>query len=115
VASFKCEHSGGSWLKGHIYTDKNDPNSAEPGVGVVIGGAGGDKYQGPNLSDGNGDFAYVLSGDNLPPYKGTLYAWLVNSTGNRISDMAGPFDFNGKNENFVDSCWGGWAFFTKNF
>jgi len=115
MASYRCEHSGGSWLKGHVYADKNDPNSAVPGVGAVFGGGGGDIYDGPNLTDGNGDFAFVLSPDGTGPRKGTYYIWLVDGTKNRISEMAGPITINGKSDTAPDTCWAGWAYFTKNY
>lgn len=111
--SFRCEHSGGSWLKGSVY-GSNNPDDKVPGIGVVFGGAGGDIYDGPNLTDGNGDFAFVLSPDNTPARLGTYYIWLVDNSKNRISTMAGPIIINGKNETFVDSCWAGWAFFIRN-
>ncbi len=113
VASYKCEHSGGSWLKGHVYSDANDPNSAVPGLTVAFGGAGGDAY-GKGETDGNGDFAFTLTADGTGPKLGTFYIWITDGSGNRISDMAGPIKINGLGPDAPDTCWAGWAFFVKN-
>ncbi len=113
AASFRCEHSGGSWLKGHVYADKNDSDSAVPGVKVVFGGAGGDAYAPPVLTDGNGDYAFTLTPDGGGAKIGTYYIWIVDGSGNRISEMAGPINIDGKGPD--NGCWAGWAFFTKNF
>ncbi len=114
VASYRCEHSGGSWLKGHVYSDKNDPNSSVPGVKVAFGGAGGDVY-GTTKADDNGDFAFTLTADGGGAKIGTFYLWITDDSGNRISDMAGPIQINGLGPDAPNTCWAGWAFFTKNF
>jgi hypothetical protein len=114
VASYRCEHSGGSWLKGHVYADKNDPNSAVPGIKVAFGGASGDIY-GSGETDGDGNFAFTLTADGTGAKIGTFYIWITDASGHRISDMAGPININGKPDTAPDTCWAGWAFFTKNF
>lgn len=115
AANWRCEHSGSSWLKGSVYADKNDPNSGMPGIPVVYGGAGGDIYQGPELTQGDGVFAFTLTTDEQhAAAKGTYYIWVVDSTRNRISEMAGPIVIDGKGPD-VGGCWAGWAFFTKNY
>ncbi len=113
VASYRCEHSGGSWMKGVVYADKNDPNSGMPGVPVVFGGAGGDIFGGPELTGGDGVFAFVLTPDGGGAKIGTYYIWLVDSSRNRISEMAGPIKIDGGPPDA--GCWAGWAFFTKNY
>ena len=113
VANYTCEHSGGSWLKGHVYENKNDPSSAVPGLSVAFGGSGGEIYD-STQSDGNGDFAFTLTADGTGAKIGTFYLWIIDRSRNRISDMAGPININGKPETAPDSCWAGWAFFVKN-
>ena len=114
AANYRCEHSGSSWLKGHVYSDKNDPNSAVPGIKVAFGGAGGDAY-GTTKADDNGDFAFTLTADGQGAKIGTFYIWLTDDSGNRISDMAGPIQINGLGPDAPNTCWAGWAYFTKNF
>jgi hypothetical protein len=80
-----------------------------------MGGAGGDLYGVPYISDGNGDFAFTLTADGRGPKIGTFYVWLTDGSGNRTSDMAGPIDINGKPADAPDTCWAGCAFFTKNY
>jgi hypothetical protein len=101
-------------LKGHVYADKTDSSSAVPGLGVDFGSGGGDVY-GSGETDGNGDFAFTLTADGRGAKIGTFYLWLADGSGNRISDMAGPIDINGKPADAPDTCWAGWAFFTKNY
>jgi hypothetical protein len=114
AASYKCEHSGGSWLKGHVYENKDDPNSAVPGIKVAFGGAGGDTY-GSGETDGNGDFAFTLTADGAGAKIGTFYVWITDASGRRISDLAGPISINGRPDTDPNTCWAGWAYFTKNF
>lgn len=113
VAEYRCEHSGGSWFKGAVYADRNDPGSGMPDVRVVFGGAGGEVYGGPELTQGGGEFAFTLTADGHGAKIGTFYIWLVDGGGNRISEMAGPININGRPP--PDGCWAGWAFFVRNF
>lgn len=113
VAKYYCEHSGGSWLKGVVYADRNDPGSGMPDMRVVFGGAGGETYGGPVLTQGSGEYAFTLTADGTGAKIGTFYIWVVDSGGNRISEMAGPININGKPP--PDGCWAGLAFFVKNF
>jgi hypothetical protein len=113
AASWRCEHSGGSWIKGSVYADKNDPNSGMPGVPVVFGGAGGDSYSTPVQTGGDGVFAFTLTCDGCGAKIGTYYVWVVDNSGNRISEMAGPIKIDGGPPDA--GCWAGWAFFTKNY
>ncbi len=112
VAEYRCEHSGGSWFKGAVYADRNDPGSGTPDVRVVFGGAGGEVYGGPELTQGGGEFAFTLTPDGGGAKIGTFYIWIVDTGGNRISEMAGPININGKPP--PDGCWAGWAFFVRN-
>ncbi len=114
AASWGCEHSGSSWIKGSVYADKNDPNSGMPGVRVVFGGAGGDAFQKPELTGGDGVFAFTLTTDSdHRAAPGTYYVWVVDANGNRISEMAGPIKIEGGSSD--STCWAGTAFFTKNY
>lgn len=114
AAGSGCEHSGSSWIKGSVYADKNDPNSGMPGVKVVFGGSAGDAYAKPELTGGDGVFAFTLTADtDHRAAPGTYYVWIVDESGNRISEMAGPIRIEGGSSD--SSCWAGSAFFTKNF
>ena len=101
-------------MKGHVYSDKNDPNSAVPGLTMAFGGVGGDAY-GTAETDGIGDYAFTLTADGGGPKIGTFYIWITSPSGNRISEMAGPIVINGKPDTAPDTCWAGWAYFTQNY
>jgi hypothetical protein len=112
----ECEHSGSSWIKGHVYSDKNDSSSAVPGLKIVFGDSGGSAYAPAVETDGNGDFAFTLTADGAGPAKsGAYYVWITDRAGGRISSLAGPININGKKETEVDSCWAGKAFFYQNY
>ncbi len=84
-----------------------------PGVKVVFGGAGGDAFAAPEPTLGDGVFQHILTPDGGGPKIGTYYLWIVDNSGNRISEMAGPIIIDGKPPDA--GCWAGWVFFTKNF
>ncbi len=115
AASSDCEHSGSSWIKGVVYADKNDPNSGMPGVPVVFGGAAGDAWGGPELTGGDGVYAFTLTDDlaHRSANPGNYYVWIVDSSRNRISDMGGPIKIEGGPSD--TSCWAGHVYFTKNY
>ena len=83
------------------------------GVKVVFGGASGDAYAPPELSQGDGVFAFTLTTFGHGAKIGTYYVWIVDNSGNRISEMAGPINIDGKGP--PDGCWAGLAYFTKNY
>lgn len=108
-----CEHAGQSYIKGTVYGDKNDPGSGMPGMKVVLGGAGGDKYDGPNTTDDYGDYTFILSLEGQGARPGTYYTWVVDGSGNRISEMGGPMVLNGLPDTNPATCWVGHVYFYR--
>ena len=91
-----CEHSGGVYVKAKVYGDKNNPDSGLEGMRVVLGDGAGNRFDIPPVTTTwDGTYSFTLSADGQPPYKGTVYAWLVDANGKRISDIGGPMVFNG--------------------
>lgn len=56
-------------------------------------------------TNGDGVFDYVMSPDGAAPWTGTVYAWVVDKNNNRISEIGGPVQLNGKHEDEPDTCW----------
>jgi hypothetical protein len=112
--SQKCEHSGGTHIFITVYSNYKDPNSLIGGVRVVASYAPDAAPLGDTVGVTNeyGLFDYVLSPDGAPPRIGTYYAWVVDSTNKRISDVSAPININGKNEDAPDTCWIARVFFA---
>ena len=109
-----CEHAGGVYLKARVYGDKNNPDSGLEGVLVVLGDANGTRYDiPPYTTTWDGTYSFTLSADGAPPYKGTIYIWLIDSGGNRISDIGGPIVLNGLGPDAPNTCWHGWVDFWR--
>jgi hypothetical protein len=107
-----CEHAGGVFVKARVYSDKNDPNSGAPDMLVVLGDATGNRFDIPPVTTTyDGTYSFTLSADGLPPYKGSVYVWLIDSSGKRISDIGGPMVFDGKGPDV--GCWHGWVDFWR--
>jgi hypothetical protein len=109
-----CEHAGGVYVKARVYGDKNNPDSGLEGVLVVLGDGNGTRYDiPPYTTTWDGTYSFTLSADGAPPYKGTVFIWLIDSGGNRISDIGGPMVFNGLGADVPNSCWHGWVDFWR--
>ena len=109
-----CEHAGGVFVKARVYGDKNDPNSGVEGMTVVLGDGAGNRFDiPPRTTTYDGTYDFVLSPDGASPYTGTVYVWLIDSSGKRISDLGGPMVFNGLGPDAPNSCWHGWVDFWR--
>ena len=107
-----CEHAGGVFVKARVYADKNDPNSGAPDMLVVLGDGAGNRFDIPSVTTTyDGTYSFTLSADGAPPYKGTVYVWLIDSGGKRISDIGGPMVFDGAGPDV--GCWHGWVDFWR--
>jgi len=110
----RCEHSGITYLKGAVYSDKNDPGSKTPGMRIAIGGANYSRYDIPPVTtDDFGEYTFVLSGPGQPANKGTFYLWMVDNAGRPISAIGGPIVINGLPPDNPSSCWAGSVDFWK--
>jgi len=108
-----CEHSGGVFVKAKVYGDKNNPDSGLEGMRVVLGDGGGTRFDiPPVITTWDGTYSFTLSPDGSPPYKGTVFVWLIDAGGKRISDIGGPIIFNGLGPD-AGGCWHGWVDFWK--
>lgn len=102
-----CEHSGGVHVFVVVFSDYHNPDSQQAGARVIASYAPDSPAFGDTVGETNGDgaFDYVMSQDNTPPWTGTVYAWVVDKNNTRISDIGGPVQINGKNEDAPDTCW----------
>ncbi|MBI5029208.1 MAG: hypothetical protein HZB51_01675 [Chloroflexi bacterium] len=108
-----CEHAGGVFVKARVYGDKNNPDSGMEGVKVVLGGKDGGRFDIPPVTTSwDGTYSFTLSADGAPPFKGTVYVWLIDGSGNRMSDIGGPINFNGLGPD-NGGCWHGWVDFWR--
>ncbi len=109
-----CEHAGGVYVKARVYGDKNNPDSGVEGVQVVLGDGAGNRFDIPPVTTTyDGTYSFTLSADGAAPYKGSVYVWLIDSGGKRISDIGGPMVFNGLGPDSSNACWHGWVDFWK--
>lgn len=109
-----CEHAGGVFVKARVYGDKNNPDSGVEGMKVVLGDGAGSRFDIPPVTTSwDGTYSFTLSQDGTPPYKGTVYVWLIDSGGKRISDIGGPMVFNGLGPDAANPCWHGWVDFWR--
>jgi len=107
-----CEHAGGVFLKARVYGDKNDINSGVEGIKVVVGDKNATRFDiPPAITTYDGTYSFTFSADGAPPYKGTVYVWLIDNSGNRISDLGGPIVFDGVQSDA--GCWHGWVDFWR--
>ncbi len=108
-----CEHSGGVYVKARVYGDKNNPDSGMEGMRVVLGDGSGNRFDIPPVTTTwDGTYSFTLSPDGAPPFKGTVYVWLIDAGGKRISDIGGPMVFNGLGPD-NGGCWHGWVDFWR--
>jgi hypothetical protein len=80
---------------------------------VVLGDGSGNRFDiPPVLTTWDGTYSFTLSSDGSPPFKGTIYVWLIDASGKRISDMGGPIVTNGLGPD-AGGCWHGWVDFWR--
>lgn len=102
-----CEHSGGVHIFIVVFANYKDPGSQVAGRRVIASYAPDSPAFGDTVGVTNeeGLFDYVMSPDGAAPWTGTVYAWVVDANNNRISQIGGPVQLNGKNEDAPDTCW----------
>jgi hypothetical protein len=108
-----CEHAGGVYIKARVYGDKNNPDSGVEGMRVVLGDGGGNRFDIPPVTTTwDGTYSFTLSQDGSSPFIGTIFVWLIDANGNRISDIGGPIKTNGLGPD-AGGCWHGWVDFWR--
>lgn len=102
-----CEHSGGVHIFVVVFSDYKNPSSQLAGARVIASYAPDSPAFGDTVGETNSDgvFDYVMSPDSAPPWKGTVYAWVVDRNNTRISEIGGPVELNGKHQDEPDTCW----------
>jgi len=102
-----CEHSGGVHVFVVVFSDYKNPSSQLAGARVIASYAPDAPAFGETVGETNGDglFDYVMSTDGAAPFKGTVYAWVVDKNNTRISEMGGPVELNGKHQDDPGTCW----------
>jgi outer membrane biosynthesis protein TonB len=95
VGPVHCEHSGGVYIQIIVYSNYHDPNSQQPGVKVRASWAPDQPPLGGTdlVTDAYGQAQYTLQ-TQLPAKVATYYAWVIDSKGNRISELSAPIDIN---------------------
>ncbi len=106
-----CEHSGMTFIKAAVYSDKNDPGSRTPGIKVVLGAADGSTVYDRVTTDDNGEYTFMLNASGAKP--GTWYVWIVDASGKRISNIGGPIITNNLGPDAPGTCWNGAVDFWK--
>jgi len=107
-----CAHSGGTFIKARVYGNVNDPNSGVEGIKVALGGADGvNQYIPAVTTTWDGTYTFVLQETGSRP--GTWYVWLIDGSGNRISDVGGPVVTNNLGPDNPQACWQGAVDFWK--
>jgi hypothetical protein len=102
----------GTFLKGTVYNNKNDPGNRYAGAIVALGPPDGSTVYEVVKSDDLGQYTFILStpGQARP---GSWGIWLVDPSMNRKSDIGGPIVTNDLSSDDPNSCWAGGADFWK--
>lgn len=103
----ECAHSGIHWIDVIVGADYNNPNSGEAGHIVRYSWApdGGKIVDATTNYEGKATLTLSGAGDPYTKGNGTYYAWLVDSSGNRISDVSPAIVINSKKPDASDTCW----------
>jgi hypothetical protein len=105
-----CEHAGQSYIKARVYGDKNNPDSGVEGVTVIMGPQDGNAVWDKVTTTWDGTYSFILTTEGS--WKdGSFYVWLVNGSGQRISEIGGPMIM--KNSGADDACAHGCVDFWK--
>jgi hypothetical protein len=108
-----CEHAGGVYIKARVYDGHNSDSPGLEGVRVVLGDGSGNRFDIPEVTTTwDGTYSFTLSADGSPPFIGTIYVWLIDAGGKRISDIGGPIKTNGLGPD-AGGCWHGWVDFWR--
>lgn len=107
-----CTHSGLTFIKGTVYLDKNDPSQRYNQAIVALGPPDGSTIYERVLSDGNGEYTFVLSEPGQGRV-GNWAVWLVYPDSKRKSDIGGPINTNGLPAGDPKACWAGGVDFWK--
>ena len=94
-----CHHSGSKHIRVTVYDSYYDPYSQRVGGKVRFSHApDGAPIEPDETTQSNGVAEKTLSSDSDAPdmNNGTYYAWVVDTNGNRISEMSGAVTLNGK-------------------
>ncbi len=99
----KCMHSGGVYIEVYVYTTY--PSDPLAGVKVRASYAPDAPPLGDvDLTTGDDGKAQYTLQTKLPAKEGTYYAWVINSSGQRISPLSQPIVINNKGEDDPAAC-----------
>jgi hypothetical protein len=104
----KCKHSGGHWIDVFVASNYLDNTSVIAGIHVRYAFTpGGPKIDPDELTGGDGKAEKTLSSAGDPGGKnvGTYYAWVVDSSGNQLSDFSPAIVINDKADSDPKTCW----------
>ena len=107
-----CTHSGMTFLKGTVYTNRNDPNSKYVGAIVALGPADGSTIYDVVKTNDYGEYTFVLGAEGQAK-PGTWGIWLVDPSHKRKSDIGGPITTNDLPSGNPNACWAGGVDFWK--
>lgn len=104
----KCLHSGNHYIDVFVASDYHDPNGSRlAGIRVRFSfQPGGAKIEPDETTAGDGKAEKTLTGPGVPLGKnvGTYYAWLINDSGNQISNFSPAIQINALSEDHSDTC-----------
>ena len=102
-----CTHAGNQYIKGRVYDSKDPTANGVPGLKMALGGADGNNAYVTTPNEGDGFYTFTLSTPGAPAKAGTYYVWILDGSGNRISDVGGPINLNLTGPDDPNSCWAG--------
>ncbi len=100
-------------MKGKVYDSSDSSAGGVAGIKVALGGGGGTDPWVVVQSFDDGVYSFTLTTDGQGAKPGTYHLWLMNSNGNRISDIGGPINVNGLGPDAAGSCWAGGVDFWR--
>ncbi len=118
----KCENSGMHWIDVYVFNDAVSSvylnwKGSSPATGRKVRFSwvpDGPSITPDETAGGDGKAEKTLSGGGDPPTKGvgTYYAWVIDGTGKRISDITPQININANQPNDPNVCWVARAWFT---
>ncbi len=108
-----CAHAGNTYIKGSVYASSDPSSGKVPGQPMALGGADGSSVWVTVKTDDGGEYTFTLSAPGGGAKVGTFYVWVIDSNGNRISEIGGPIVTNNLGPDAPGTCWNGWVDFWK--
>ena len=101
----KCFHSGNHYIDAYVAANQ-DPTSVLAGVKVRFSGSQGGTAIVDMTTGGDGKASFTLTAPGVPLVRstGNYFAWVINNSGDRISDFSPPIPINALSETQSNVC-----------